>query len=244
MTDQEKLNQLFQAALKDTTEYDKPLARAFIQQVPVPAAMPIMACDFKEASLPTFPPVMEMPVANAGLDAAASAELGTLLDDQRARLGRKRRREMLVTLGVCLALTGGSCGWFVQSPDRIQAFNEVMRDLRSVGDVQGMVAKYKQALDRIAVRSKQIDEATAAMGVKPSAADDKDPYFEKETLAMMGGKGKTVGQRNAQLQKSFGKPKDLENLTKGQDTPTKDQTAPPKDQVVTTADGASLDWKH
>ena len=135
-----------------------------------------------------------------------------------------------------LALTGGTCGWFVQSSQRMQAFNEVMRDFRSFSDVQSMMAKYKQALDRISNRSKQIDGATAAMGVKHSAADDKDPYFEKETLAMMGGEGKTVGQRNAQLQKSFGKPQDLENLTKGQDTPTKDLNAPPKDQVATTAD--------
>ncbi len=244
MTDQEKLNQLFNAALTDSTDYEKPLARALIQQVPAPAALPITASDFMQVTLPTLPPIMEMPLANAGLDATASAELGALLDEQRVRLGRKRRRETLVTLGVCLTLTGGSCGWFVQSPNRIQAFKEVMRDFRSFGDVQGMVAKYKVALDKIAVRSKQIDQATAAMGVKHSAADDKDPYFEKEMQAMMGGKGRTVGQRNTQLQKTFGQPKLVATATKDQVALAKDQVAPAKDQVATVADGQSFEWKH
>ena len=90
-----------------------------------------------------------------------------------------------------------------QSPERMRALGEVMQDFRSVGDVKGLVAKYQDALDRISARSQQIDQATAAMGIKPSEGDEEDPYFEAEMKEMMGGEGKTVGQRNKALQDNF-----------------------------------------
>jgi hypothetical protein len=149
---------------------------------------------------------VEIPVAppvNAGLDDATATELGELLDEQRARIKRKHLRQTLTTLAACVALSGGGFGWFVQSPERVQAFKDAIKDVRSVGDVKSLVAKYQDALDRVSARSQQIDQATAAMGVKASAADDEDPYFEAEMQAMMGGEGKTVGQRNKALQKNF-----------------------------------------
>lgn len=140
----------------------------------------------------------------AVLNDAASTELAALLDEQHKRKARKRRMEALVTALVLLGLTGGGSAWFVQDAARVQAFKEAMRDIRSVGDVKSLVAKYQKALDRVAARGKQIDQATAAMGVKKSAADDKDPFMEEEMKKMMGGKGKTVGERNRALVKNFG----------------------------------------
>jgi len=100
-----------------------------------------------------------------------------------ARQKRKRRRELIGTFVVLLGLNGGGLGGFVQSPSRLLAFREEMADIRSVGDVAAMVAKYQVALDKIATRSNQIDPATEAMG----------------------GEGKTTGQRNQKLQNAFGK---------------------------------------
>jgi hypothetical protein len=100
-----------------------------------------------------------------------------------ARQKRKRRRELIGTFVVLLGLNGGGLGGFVQSPSRLLAFREAMADIRSVGDVAAMVAKYQVALDKIATRSNQIDPATEAMG----------------------GEGKTTGQRNQKLQNAFGK---------------------------------------
>jgi hypothetical protein len=42
------------------------------------------------------------------------------------------------------------------------------------------------------------------MGVSADRSKETDPYFHAEMKGMMGGKGKTVGERNAGLEKSFG----------------------------------------
>lgn len=205
MTDQEKLQQLFQAALKaPPTEGKSPLARAF----PTPTPTPLAAAPVSEVVPTPEPPAAvaasTVPVANAGLDDAASAELGALLDEQMARQKRKRRRELIGIFVVLLGLTGGGLGWFVQSPTRLQAFREAVADIRSVGDVAAMVAKYQVALDKIATRSNQIDQATEAMGGSANQDGMKDVNMEAEMQAMMGGEGKTSGQRNQILQNAFG----------------------------------------
>ena len=229
MTDKEKLQQLFEAALKDptlpTAQTPKrafpvsPLEQsaAILQPLTHPSPFPVQAAMRPEMTMPVTPAVAPVfdavvvpsagaaPTMAAVLDDAASTELAALLDEQNKRKTRKRRMEALVTAAVLVGSAGGGTLWFVQSPDRVAAFKEVMGDFRSLGDVKSLVAKYQDALDRIGARGKQIDQATAAMGVKKSAKDDEDPFFEKEMQDMMGGadKGKTVGQRNRLLQKNF-----------------------------------------
>lgn len=212
MTDKEKLQQLFQAALQDPSHGTKPLARAFptAPVVTLPEVQPAPAPE------PVQPPVMEAPAAanvaplvkpmpNAGLDQATAAELGALLDAQILRKRRQRRRELVMTLVVCLGLTGGGYGWFIQSPSRVQAWNEAMGDIRSLGDVKGLVAKYQKALDRIATRSQQIDEASVAMGVDPTKVSKEDPYFNQEMEEVMKVKDVDIGARNKRLEGSLGK---------------------------------------
>lgn len=218
MTDKQKLQHLFDAALKAPAE---PAGTQPQRAFPTPSfeSIPVPAAPAQQAPVqPVFvmPPANVMPVDTAApvqtgaptmaavLDDAASTELAALLDEQHKRKTRKRRMEALVTALILFGLTGGGSAWFVQDPGRVQAFKEAMRDIRSVGDVKSLVAKYQKALDRVAARGKQIDQASAAMGVKKSAADDKDPFMEEEMKKMMGGKGKTVGARNRALVENFG----------------------------------------
>lgn len=212
MTDKEKLQQLFQAALQETSHGTKPLARAFptVPAVTLPVAPSTPIPEMVEPVIMQAPvatkvePLVE-PMPNAGLDAATSAELGALLDAQIRRKARRRRRELVMTLVVCFGLTGGGFAWFVQSPSRVQAWNEAMGDIRSLGDVKGLVAKYQKALDRIATRSQQIDQASVAMGVDPTKVSNEDPYFSKETAEVMKVEGVDTGARNKKLQDSLGK---------------------------------------
>lgn len=245
MTDRDKLQQLFDAALH-STEGKTPLARAYPGQrsarptaevsgenpvqsspsmpapqafvtapapsafVPLPSAAPLPAAPS------SFVPVPPLAVEDsrktpppAVLDDAASEELAKVLDEQQARKKSKARRATLVTLLFFLGATGGASAWFVQNPERVQAFKDAMRDIRSVGDVKSLVAKYDKALERIQVRSKQIDQASMAMGIDPTKVDENDdPYMEAEMKSMMGseanGKAKTVGQRNKLLKEKFG----------------------------------------
>jgi hypothetical protein len=197
MTDQEKMEKLFEAALRAPTEPDalKPKRAVVPQEAPAPVAAPEVVAAIADPAVP---------VVNAGLDEETAAELGALLDERQQRMERQRRRNKLVTVVVFLALTGGGYGWFIQSPQRVQAFHEAMNDIRSVGDFASIVAKYNKSLEKIKVHSAQIDSATASRGIDPTKDNSEDAYFEKETKEMMIGEGKTVGERNRVLREKFG----------------------------------------
>lgn len=245
MTDQEKLQKLFQAALQDSSDLNKAPTRAFPTSTSVPPPSSVQAPMPFTHPVPVAPapePVAvvaeEAPAdlpSNAGLDEKTSNELGALLDEQRARLSRKRRRDTLVVLGVMFALGGSGFGWFVQDPQRVQAFKDAIRDVRSIGDVKSMVAKYRESLDRVAVRGKQIEQATDAMGVVKTAADEKDPYFEAEMKGMMGGKGKTLGERNKAMEDNFG------HMQKEHGVHENDQAGPPEKDIKVSEE-QSFSW--
>lgn len=201
MTHTEKLQQIFDAALKDNSEFTNPPAQAFSTS---PSAQQVAVSQLAPAPEPE--PVMEVPAgpaANAGLSAAASEELGVLLEEQHQRKTNKRHCETVVTLAVVLALTVGGAGWFVQSPQRLQAMKEAIHDIRSVGDVKSIAAKYQAALDKIGDRSKQIAQVTVALNVSPKQNDAADPHMNAEMLSLTGGKGKTTGQRNQMVLSAF-----------------------------------------
>ena len=221
MTDKEKLQKLFEAALKQPEPTAGPPKRAFPQPPAAPAPVVASGPILKPAPEVSFEAVLPDPARAAAAsnvepaasttepeapmpDDAASDELGALLDEQLARKSHKRKREALVTAIVLLGLTGGGFGWFASSPTRVQAFTSAIREIRSVTDVKSIVAKYQAALDNIGARSQQIDRATAAMGATKSAEDDKDPNMDAEMKQMMGGEGKTIGERNRALQAHFG----------------------------------------
>lgn len=225
MTDKDKLQKLFQAALLDASEEKVTLARAYPKstletlaaQAPTPSG-PVVAPQVSPepvamAPAPVAAPVtpaqdLVQPMANAGLDAVSAEELRILLDEQHLRLKRRRRRELVGTLVVFLGITGGGFGWFVSSPDRVQAVRDAVKEVRSVGDIAGMVAKYQKALDKIATRAQDIDAATESMGVSSNQEGMKDVNLDAEMKEMMGGEGKTVGERNRLLQQKFGSVKD------------------------------------
>ena len=75
------------------------------------------------------------------------------MDAQIKRKARRRRRELVMTLVVCLGLTGGGYGWFIQSPSRVQAFSDAMKDIRSVGDVKGLVAAVGRTMPIVSARA-------------------------------------------------------------------------------------------
>lgn len=209
MTDKEKLQRLFDAALKDMSEVDKVPTRSFPNPSTqnasaVPTSEPV--AEIQPGALPK--PVEQAaapPAANLGLDEKASAELATLLEAQNKRKASKRRRDALVTLTACIAIFGGGFGWFVQSAQRVQAFRETITEIRSAGDIAAILANYQKAVDRIGARADQINESTESMGVSSNQDGAKDPNLESEMLAMTGGEGKSVGQRNQILQEKFGK---------------------------------------
>jgi hypothetical protein len=221
MSDEEKLKKLFQACLRgpanDSVAKVEPPGRA-VSPLATPATPEPPAVADLSVAIPAPAPV----VANLGLDAAAAEELRVLLEEQNNRKARKDKREKLMFLIVLLVLIGGGCAWFVQAPERVQALKEAIRDIRSAGDVVAVFDKYRDALTRVSVRSKQIDQSTGELGVSSNTAGEKDPYLDAEMGAMMSGEGKTVGQRNRMLQDKFGNKAGANVDNKNQENPQLD----------------------
>ncbi len=143
--------------------------------------------------------------AEALLDISINAELAAIMDEKISKEKRRRKRGFLVTILFFVGVTGGAAGWVVSDPDRFEAMKSAIAEIKSVGDVQGMVAKYQKALDKVAVRGEQIDAATISMGVDPTSVDEyEDPGFDKEMQAMMGEDGgKTTAARDKLLREKF-----------------------------------------
>jgi hypothetical protein len=200
MTDNDKLQKLFQAALIGTSEEKITPAQVSPLVAPEPVPEPIAAVT------PTTDLVQ--PMANAGLDIVAAEELRILLDEQHARIKRRRRRELVCSFVVFFGITGGGFCWFVSSPDRVTAIRSAVKEVRSAGDIAGMIAKYQKALDQIGTRAQDIDVATESMGVSANQKDLKDVHMDAEMKEMMGEGGKTVGQRNRLLKEKFGSVKE------------------------------------
>ena len=143
--------------------------------------------------------------AKSSLESGLSEELGAILDAKIARTKRQRRRGLVITILVLLALVGGATGWIVTNPERYNAMKGVLAEIKSVGDIKGMVEKYQKALDNIGERGRQIDDASSALGVDPTTVDEHaDGGFDKEMKDMMGEDGgPTAASRNAKLQEKF-----------------------------------------
>ncbi len=199
----------FQAA-PPAPGYVQPPASAFqttpAPQTPQPFQQPAFA--------PAPAPAPEQPAddlvsldnrGQASLETGISAELGAIMDAKIARAKRKRKRSLILMALFFVGGTGGSAAWVAANPERIDAMKKVVAEIKSVGDIQGMVEKYQKALDKIAVRGEQINEATLSMGVDPASAENMaDQGFDKEMREMMGEDGgPTTAARNAKLQEKF-----------------------------------------
>lgn len=176
-----------------------------------------------QAAPPQQPAIQPAPAQDAGLidisqvddpfaaqavkskDTALSEELGSILDAKVAKEKRRKRRGRIMLVLFFFSVTGGSAAWVVTNPERYKAMKEVITEIKSVGDIEGMVAKYQKALDKIAVRGEQIDAATESMGVDPRSADHMaDQGFDKEMREMMGEDGgPTTAERDKLLREKF-----------------------------------------
>ena len=218
MTDKQKLQQLFDAALKTPVAneglapkraFPTPVFDEIVESTPAPrpaftpapaAAAPQPQAIFDQVEEAPAP-VEEIPA----LDKEAAEELGALLDERLARKRRRRKLELVVTLILFFGSTIGGTAWFIQSPARIQALREAIRDVRSYGDINSMVAKYQEYINKIGVRNQQIDQASTNLGIDLAKVDRSDETMDAEMRQMMGGEGgKTIGDRNKAMHAAFG----------------------------------------
>lgn len=234
MTGRDDLEKLFEAALNET-EAPSRFGTPESMRKSAPAAFRKPAPPFQATPAPVSPaPVSEAApmVANdpaaaapevvldkhgaASLDTAINAELAEIMDQKITREKGRRRRGRLVLVLCLLGATGGAAGWVAVNPERVEAMKQTVAEIKSAGDIKGMVAKYQAALDKVGERGKQIDAATTAMGIDPASVDDhEDPGFDKEMKAMMGEEGgKTTAARDKILREKFGDVQESGSLIK------------------------------
>ncbi len=152
----------------------------------------------------TQPEVVLCEHGAASLDQSLNAELAVILDAKIAKEKKSKKIYRIAVLSILLLSIGGGTGWVVLNPERYQAFKEVLSEIRSVADIGQMTEKYQKSLDKVAERGKQIDAASAAMGVDVSKVDENDPSLDKAMQNMMGEEGgKTTGERNKILKDKF-----------------------------------------
>lgn len=193
------------------------------QAAPMPQAPPVAVPSAFAADpitpLPTEPSVMRDKQGEASLDSTINAELAEIMDQKIAREKSRRRRGRLVIVLFLLGATGGAAGWVAVNPERVEAMKQTLAEIKSAGDIKGMVAKYQVALDKIAVRGKQIDAATTSMGIDPASVNEhEDPGFDKEMREMMGEEGgKTTAARDKILREKFGDVAETGSLIKKKD---------------------------
>jgi chemotaxis protein histidine kinase CheA len=166
---------------------------------------PEPACDTPSAFVFRRPGETEADAASAKMS-ESSDEFAAIMDAKMAKLRKKQSRSFALTLIYFFVPVLGGAGWFVSNPDRVFALQSTIAEIRSVGDIKAIIAKYQKSLDKIAVRGKHIDDATSMLGIDPAdAIANEDPYFDKEMQEMAGQDGgPTVAQRNKRLQDKFG----------------------------------------
>ncbi len=201
----------FQASPAEQASTPQPAVESDLKTSPAPAtqASPATQEDFVSLDQKGL----------ASLDTGISAELGAIMDAKVARQKRKRRRGLLLIALFFTGTVGGTAGWVVTNPERFEAMKKVVAEIKSAGDIKGMVAKYQKALDKIAVRGEQIDAATTSMGIDPASADHmEDQGFDKEMREMMGEDGgPTTASRNSKLMEKFKHVKEGGSLIKKSD---------------------------
>lgn len=161
------------------------------------------------SATPPHTPVNASTAAVAPEAPQLEEDLSVLLDEQAARLKKKRQRANWVILLFLLALGGSGGAWYAKSPenraavaDLIQNLKDGRKDLAMVTDPVAMAQEFDESLAEINTRKDAIDQASLAMGIDPTnVAEDG---MNSEMKEMMGGEGRTVAERNAMLRQKMG----------------------------------------
>ena len=215
MTAQEKIQELAMAALRSA---------------PPPAGVPkpatFMAAPEKlKAAIPAAAPAE--PVAKAEPVVAAAAvtepmpqpdarrfkdegdpELRAMIEEREAKQKKSLKVKSLAATFSLLALLGAAAGWVAVSPAArakaariVPLFQESVRDVKSLANTK---EKFDEALEKVAGHGSHIDEATRAMGVDPaSVSAEEEAELDGAMAEMMGGEGRTTGERNKELQQKL-----------------------------------------
>lgn len=137
-------------------------------------------------------------------DDTLETDLSSLLDLQLQRQATESKHTSRVILfGFALLMASGLV-WYVASETNrlkvdglIQNVKESRKDLDQISNPPAILGAYDEAMEKLGTRSTDIDTATRSMGVDPKTV--KEDGMDQEMKGMMGGHGRTVGERDRTL---------------------------------------------
>ena len=140
--------------------------------------------------------------AVASLDQSVNAELEAILDKKITAEKRKKRRDRLMVFGLLIGALGGSAGWLVANPAKMQSIKDVIAEIVSTADPNAVADKYKKSLEKVAVRGDQLSEASAMIGGKVVEGEDQSMGKEMKEVAGENA-GLSPGERQKKLKEKF-----------------------------------------
>ena len=211
MTPQEKIQQLAMAALRSApSPTGAPKPSTFMADAEKLRAIPTAAPVEQAAPVAAAPAVVEVaPLPTPAFKDEGCPELRAMLEERDATKEASNKRKSLAVTCALLALLAAGGGWFAVSPSAqakvariVPLFKESMRDVKSLANTK---KNFDQQLEKIAVRNDQIGDATKALGVDPnSVPEGNGEEIESAMKDMMGGEGRTVTERNKDVQDKLG----------------------------------------
>ncbi|GAA5481696.1 hypothetical protein [Haloferula sargassicola] len=207
----ERMKALFDAAIRspDISATEKTMDLPPRAMAPVRPAPTVAESAIVPAPAVAPVPQMEVPAAESKPvvhHTEQDEELSAMLEERDGRLKKRRGRVRMVTNVALLALIVAPTAAVMIHPGLRAKFDWLVVNIgKSMEDVKSMANtkdSYDEALDKVATRGNQIDDATRALGVDPTqVVPGEDPEMKAEMQAFMGDEADGFDRRRAGLEK-------------------------------------------
>ncbi|MEM1084208.1 MAG: hypothetical protein AAGI48_08800 [Verrucomicrobiota bacterium] len=205
MASQNKLNSIFEDALR---------AEEATAETPSPAKVPAAAAVAEpEAATAVAEAPAQSESSNTNSEKVeqehvsvdeTDPEFAALLEEREGRIEKKGKRARWAVNLLFLGLFGGSATAFAVSPELRGKFEKLVVAVQeSAADVKMMskgTENYDEALEQVAVRGDQIDNATRMMGVDPTSVDPNDDPNMMAEMNQLAGEDVGLGSRLGKLE--------------------------------------------
>lgn len=144
------------------------------------------------------------------------AEYDTMLnkafEEREAHLARRKKITRLTAAACILALCGSGFAWYSSSENNQAMVHNLWTDTVSItqevkegADVGKIMETYDEALDKVAVRQDQINDASVSLGQDPTKDDAESRERLARQMKTVTGDARTTMDRDKDMQKKFGK---------------------------------------
>ncbi|MFK7910933.1 MAG: hypothetical protein AB8F34_10040 [Akkermansiaceae bacterium] len=131
---------------------------------------------------------------------------------EREQMKSRRKKTVRLVMAACfLGISGSSYAWYASSPENQAKVHglwsetvAMSQEVKDSADVGKIMEDYDAAMEQISVRQDQILDSAESIGADMTDDPESQARLDRE-MQKITGDAKTVGQRDAELRKKFGK---------------------------------------